>query len=61
MTKKWEQREHPLSTFDELLEEYGIEFSDEGNPDECFIPLMDDDGNLVKLDLSNITLEDILK
>lgn len=61
MTKKWERRENPLSTFDELLKEYGIEFSDEGNPEECFIPLIDDDGNLVKLDLSNITLEDVLK
>ena len=61
MKKKLERREQPLSTFDELCEEYGIEFSDEGNPDECFIPLVDDDGNLVKLDLNNITLEDILK
>ena len=61
MTKKCERREQPLSTFDELLEEHGVEFSNEGDPNECFIPLIDDDGNLVKLDLNNITLEDILK
>ena len=60
MKKKLERREKPLSTFDELLNEYGIEFADEPDPDGAYIPLIDDDGNLVKLRLDDITLEELL-
>lgn len=60
MSKKWERREQPLSTFDELLKEYGIEFTGEPDPEGAYIPLIDDNGNLVKLKLDNITLEELL-
>lgn len=60
MSKKWERREQPLSTFDELLNEYGIEVIDEPDPEGAYIPLIDDDGNIVKLRLDTISLEDIL-
>ena len=60
MSKQWERREQPLSTFDELLDEYGIEFVDKPDPEGVYIPLIDDDGNLVKLKLDNITMEKLL-
>lgn len=60
MSKKWERREQPLCTFDELLDEYEIEFTDEHDPEGAYIPLIDDDGNIVKLRLDTISLEDIL-
>lgn len=61
MKKKWERREQPLSTFDELLKEYGIEFTDEPDPEGAYIPLIDEDGNLVRLKLDNITMEELFK
>lgn len=38
MIKKCERREQPLSTFDELLNEYEIEFTDEPDPEGAYIP-----------------------
>lgn len=60
MSNKCERRKKPLSTFDELLKDYGIEFTDEPDPEGAYIPLVDDDGNIVKLRLDTISLEDIL-
>ena len=59
MSKKWERREQPLCTFDELLDEYGIEFTDEPDPEGSYMPLIDDDRNLVKLKLDDITMENL--
>jgi hypothetical protein len=59
MKKKWKRREKPLCTFDELLNAYGIEFVDAPDQDGAYIPLIDDDGNSVKLKLDGITLEEL--
>lgn len=61
MTKKCERREQPLSTFDELMKEYGIELEEFDDPERAGkITLVDDNGNVVYLDLNSVTLEDIL-
>ena len=61
MAKKWERREQPLSTFDELMKEYGFELEPCNDPERAGkIPLVDDNGNLVYLDLNNITLEELI-
>ena len=61
MSKKWERREQPLSTFDELMKEYGFELEECDDPERAGkIPLVNDNGNVVYLDLNNVTLEDIL-
>lgn len=61
MSKKWERREQPLSTFDELLDEYGFELEECNDPERAGkIPLVDDNGNVVYLDLENISLEELL-
>lgn len=61
MKKKWEKREHPLCTFDELLDEYEIEITDDlDDPDDAGkLKLIDDSGEIVTIDL-NVTLEDLL-
>ncbi len=61
MKKKWEKREQPLCTFDELLDEYGIEITDDlDNPDDAGkLKLIDDCGEIVTIDL-NVNLEDLL-
>ena len=61
MKKKWEKREQPLCTFDELLTEYEIEITDDlDNPDDAGkLKLIDDSGEIVTIDL-NINLEDLL-
>jgi hypothetical protein len=59
--KKWERREHPLCTFDELMKEYGIELEPCDDPERAGkIPIVDDNGNLVYLDLNNISLEELI-
>ena len=59
--KKWERRKHPLCTFDELMEEYGIEITDDlDDPDDAGkLKLIDDSGEIVTIDL-NVTLEGLL-
>lgn len=59
--KNWERREHPLCTFDELLDEYKIEITDDlDNPDDAGkLKLIDDSGEIVTIDL-NVNLEDLL-
>jgi len=51
--RHWEKREKPLSTFDELLVEYGIEFEDL-KPGEEPKPLM-----ITLSDGSTIPLEEV--
>ena len=61
MKKKWERREQPLSTFDELMKEYGIELEECDDPERAGkIPLVDDCGKVIYLDLNNVTLEEII-
>ena len=59
MEKKWEKRETPLSTFDELCDEYGIEFTEKINSGKNIIPLIDDDRIRREIDLDNLTLSDL--
>ena len=61
MKKKWERREQPLCTFDELMKEYRIELEECDDPERAEkIPIVDDNGNVVYLDLDNVTLEELL-
>lgn len=61
MKKKWERREQPLSTFDELMKEYGIELEECDDPERAGkIPLVDDNGNVVYIDLNNISVEELI-
>lgn len=62
MKKKWEKREKPLTTFDQLLKDYGIEIVDSSEskfpPD--VIPLIVDDTDIIThIDLSHL-LEDVV-
>ena len=61
MKKKWERREQPLCTFDDLMKEYGIELEKCDDPERAGkIPLVDDSGKVVYLDLNNVTLEELI-
>ena len=51
--RKWERRETPLQTLDEILKEYGIEFTDNPDGSDGILRLIDYDGNPIEFDLNS--------
>lgn len=50
---KWERRKPSLQTLDELLKEYGIEFTDNPEESDGILRLIDYDGNPIEFDLNS--------
>lgn len=62
MKKKWEKREKPLTTFDQLLKDYGVEIVDssESKFPPSVIPLIADDADsITHIDLIHLP-EDVV-